>query len=624
MIAGDAVGWVLWPVQRLTSDSALAAFAGLLGLAAVSSLARVVAASWVHGPFFFMDELGYEQMARSFALTGHFALFGKTGLAYSPLYPVVLSPIYALTSSPQVAYEWVKVVNAALMSVSVFPIYAIARFVLSHRQSLGVAALAVLAPLMSYTSLELSENLAYPLFLVAVWRLLWALREPRPRNDALLLGAVALACAARLEAVVLVPAALTAIVLVAIKTAVDGRRWVEVFREMVVQHRLLFPTFAAGLAAIVARMVQDGGSIPLAGRYAVVGHARPPLLDVAEIALQHLAALDLVVGVIPFACALAASYALARSGFPRRAFVWGAVAAATTFWLLLEVGFDAAAFDKTYRLPTGELRGDLPRIHERYLIYLVPFFLVALVALARRGRSRASRIAHVSVAVTAAVLPVVIPFGRDINYTSVVESPSLQLLGAVKHGLVVPGAHPVATALAISGLLAAVYLLAFLDRRPPLAIAVTALAFASLSFVAMARITSAASGSTSANLPAERNWVDRAVGKHDVALISGIGASRVAALETAYNNGSIARLYYLCQPSFEPDFGERPLTLTPAGGLLDRKSVLRARYVVAPISFAVRGRVLARDDRGGLELVAPARSDVAVPSRRRDAIGCGS
>jgi len=138
------------------------------------------------------------------------------------------------------------------------------------------------------------------------------------------------------------------------------------------------------------------------------------------------------------------------------------------------------------------------------------------------------------------------------------------------------------------------------------------LAFAALSFVAMARITSAASGSTGANLPAQRNWVDLA-GKRDVALVSG-GTHRVAVLETAYHNVSISRLYYVCQPAFEPDFGEMPLSIATGGRLS-----LRARYVVAPISFSVRGRVLARNRRGGLELVAPPRG-VVVVSRPR--IGC--
>jgi hypothetical protein len=389
---------------------------------------------------------------------------------------------------------------------------------------------------------------------------------------------------------------------------------------MLLRHALLLTAVGVGLFAVVVRMAMNGGAVPLAGRYAVVGHARPPFLDVAKIAVQHLAALDLAVAVIPFACALAAGYALARSGFGGQAFMWAAVATATTFWLLLEVGFDAAAFDKTSRLPTGRLTGDLPRIHERYLIYVVPFFLVALVAMTRRGRPSLPPRVHLTVAVTAALLPALVPFARVINYTSVAESPSLQVLGTVKNGVVVPSAHPTATALALSFLLAGVYLLAFLDHRPPLAFVVSLLGFAAISFFAIARMSSAASGSTG-ELPRHVAWVDRA-GKQNVVLVSGTGTRKVAALETAFNNGSVSHLYYLCKPSFESDFGELPLTLGHGGRLLEGVSVLRAKYAVVPNAFAVRGRVIARDPRGGLELLAPTHGVVVVGRPNRAKVAC--
>ena len=416
----------------------------LAGLFAGSVAVRSIIGAHVHGPFFFMDELGYEQMARSFARTGHFALFNKPGMSYSPLYPVVLSPIYALTSTAQGAYAWVKVVNAVLLSLSVFPVYAIARFVLSRRQSLGVAALALLAPLVSYSSLELSENLAYPLCLLAIWAMLRALSRPSARNDVLLLAAIVLASAARLQLVALLPAALTAILLVALVPSTQDGRTRAALRA-VSQHRVLFGTVAVALVAGLARTATNGGNLPLAGRYANVGSSSASPSHAIWLTVQHLAALDLMVAVVPFGCALAAAYVLAASGFPRKALLWGAVATSTTLWFVLEVGFDAAAFDKTYRLSTGVLRGDVPRIHERYLIYLVPFFLVALVALVRHKGKAPARV-HLVIAAVIAALPAVIPFARDINYTSFAESPSLQILGTVKHGVVVPIAHPTATA----------------------------------------------------------------------------------------------------------------------------------------------------------------------------------
>ena len=105
---GEAVRTLGQSRSRAVSAAARAnPAATLFGLAAVSVVLHAICLHFVHGPFIFMDELGYKQMAQSFARTGHFSLFGKSGLAYSPLYPVVLSPIYALTSSTVTAYEWV-------------------------------------------------------------------------------------------------------------------------------------------------------------------------------------------------------------------------------------------------------------------------------------------------------------------------------------------------------------------------------------------------------------------------------------------------------------------------------------------------------------------------------------
>src|SRR5437016_1920873 len=186
-------------VTALRAHSTAATVGALIGLAAVAAALHTSLLGRVHGPFVFMDELGYERMAQSFAHTGHFSLFGKAGLAYSPLYPIVLSPIYALTSSAHTAYDWAKIVNGILISLSVFPIYAIARSVLPRCRSVGVAALSLIAPLMLYTSFEMSESLAYPLGCLAIWAMLRALRRPSVLNDPTLLAAIVLASAARLE-----------------------------------------------------------------------------------------------------------------------------------------------------------------------------------------------------------------------------------------------------------------------------------------------------------------------------------------------------------------------------------------------------------------------------------------
>jgi hypothetical protein len=600
------------PAARALSAAAsarpkLATAIALVGLAAASTLLRAVLVGWVHGPRVFMDELGYERMAQSFAHTGHFSLFGKSGLAYSPLYPIVLSPIYALTSSLHTAYELAKVENALLISLSVFPIYAIARFVLPRGRSIGVAALSLIAPLLLYSSFEMSESIAYPLFLVAIWAMLRAIRDPSLRNDALLLAAIALASAARLQQVALIPAALTAILLVALLRRDPPRGRLREVRDAISHHRLLFGIVAAALVAVLARMAMNGGNLPLAGRYANVGTAHASPLRVFELAVQHLAELDFAVGVVPFAAALLAGYALVRSGLPRRALVFASVAVASTVWLLLEVAYDAAAFDATSVHPRpGSGLVDLPRLHERYLIYVMPLFFVALVVALPLLRRKFPLRLHLAIAAVAAVLPLSIPFGTIINNTNGVDTFALQAFGKTVRGEVVPISHVALVVVILSAVLALGYVRAAAQPIPSLAVAVTVLVLIVLSGLELGLQTNRVSAAVR-GLPAHNDWVDRVVGSDQrVALVGGDGVTRMALGETAFWNESIKRLYYTCRAAFGSDYGELPLTPAEA---------VHARYAVVPAALGVRGRVLSRDPEGKLVLLAPAQGALRVPLR---------
>jgi hypothetical protein len=588
------------PTHQLSAAKATAI---LVGLAAVSAAFRAFLVGRVHGPFVFMDELGYERMAQSFAHTGHFSLFGKGGLAYSPLYPIFLSPIYALTPSLHTAYEWAKVENAVLISLSVFPIYGIARSVLSRRRSIGVAAVSLLAPLMLYSGFEMSESLSYPLCLLAVWTMLRAVRRPGIANDMLLLAATLVASAARLQLIVLLPAALTAILLVALARPQQEEGRLHAIRRTASEHWALFGVVGVALVVGLARTIANGGNLPLAGRYANVGTAHASVWRVVALFFQHLAETDFAVGVIPFAAALLAGYALFRSGFPRRALIFASVAVASAFWFLLEVALDAAAFDGTSAHPRHPSPfTDLPRIHERYLIYLVPLFLVALFAALRlRGPLRALA----GAALVSAILPALIPFGTDLNGTSPIDSFALQIFGTTRHGITVPIAHGTTKIVAISALLAVVFVLALTRLLPPpVAVAITAVVFFGLSAVELADQASPIPRSE-LGLPAHADWVDRVVGSGaSVSLVGGPGVRTASLRETAFWNASITRVYSTCRPAFGADFGEQQL----AAG-----SALRTRYAVVPASLAGSGRVLARDRIGKLVLVAPSGAALTIP-----------
>jgi hypothetical protein len=345
---------------------------------------------------------------------------------------------------------------------------------------------------------------------------------------------------------------------------------------------------------------------------------------VLEVIVDHVAGLDLAVGVIPFACALLMAVVLARAGFPRRGLVFGAVALALTAWLLLEVGFDAAAFDRgRHHAASGQFFGDVPRIHERYLIYVIPFFLVALVAAVHLAYRRVDSRVHLLIAGCAALLPAVIPYAADLNVSLVGESPSLQLLASVDRGRIVAVSHATVVAVAVAAALSLVYLLSFMGRHRPLAVVTTVAVLLAVSAAYANRIVAAGKGSLTLNLSSSRgDWVDR-TGVGDVALISGKGVRRVSLLETAFFNLSVSRLYYVCWRAFEADFGEQQLLVGPDGRLRDVAGPVRARFAVVPARFHLRGRIVARDERGRLELVAPEGGFLTVPPSARGRLGCG-
>jgi hypothetical protein len=335
--------------------------------------------------------------------------------------------------------------------------------------------------------------------------------------------------------------------------------------------------------------------------------------------LQHLGELDFAVGVIPFACAILGGYALVRFGYPRKALVFASVAVATTFWLLLEVAYDAAAYDALSQHPrhvTGPF--DVPRIHERYLIYLVPLFLVALVVALPllRGRFPARR--HLVIAAVAAALPATIPFGNVISNVISFESMSLQPFAKVVHGELVPIPHPTLLIVILSVLLALGYFRASARPLPSLAVSMTAVALFGLSVLELERQTIPVA-KTGLGLPSHKDWVDRAVGgTTDVSLVGGARVDAAALEETAYWNPAVTRVYYTCGIAFGTDFGEQRLTVDRRSGTLAGPSgTLHTRYAVVPATIGFAGRILASDEPGKLVLLAPAGGVLKVPAGPR-------
>ena len=273
--------------------------------------------------------------------------------------------------------------------------------------------------------------------------------------------------------------------------------------------------------------------------------------------------------------------------------VFACTAVSVTAWLLLETGY----FGAVTRAVSGP-----PRIHERYLFYVVPLFLVVLVAVSRIANSRSLSRAYLGAAVVAALLPALIPFRSIVNNTIVADTFGLIIFSKQAGSSIVPVPHVTWTVIAVAAILALLYVVV---RRHLVVVAVlVVLVFAIISSVVRHRMIDAAGGATYAGLPKHRDWVDRAVSGGDVALVGGRGASRIGLLETAFNNLSITDVYYTCSPAFGEEFGERKAFVDRAGNLHTGSGPIVASYAVVPSAFDLRGRVLGRNPRGGLVLVA--------------------
>jgi hypothetical protein len=571
----------------------------MLGLVAASTLLRAVLVTFVHSPTVFSDELGYTRLAQSIGLHGRLALFDNAGLSYSPLYPLIISPIYALGASAPTAYAAIKLVNALLISLALIPTYRIARFALPRSLSLLAAGVAAFVPLMVYPGFTLSENAAYPLCLLALWALLESLRLPSIGKDFLLVVSIVLATAARVQLIVLVPVALTAVVLDGLSRPKDSRGRVG---TALGEHPVLLGTVALGVVAAGAAEAAGRHALSAFGRYANVGrHNLPPVGHFFYVLVQHIAGIDLAVGVVPFVAALVLVFSFMTATRAREYTPFAVVAVSLVVWLLLEVAYDAAAFDS----PTG----DIPRIHERFLIYVMPFFLVAPFAAYRMVDTKARSRAYLAAAVVATLLPLAIPFHTMVNPTIVVDTPALNLYARVSRGKLAAVPHAPLIAVWLAGTLSLLYVR--LRKRLRAIVPLMLVPFVLITLMAQSRIDDAGNFARSL-LPRQTNWVDSAHPAGSVILVSGRESSMTPALETAYSNLSVGRVYYVCKSTFGPEFGEKRVTIGRGGRLSGPSGLITARYVVAPSNLRPSGRVVARNPNADQVLVAPVEARVSV------------
>ena len=565
----------------------------LAGLVAVSAAVRFVLSRSSPAPWIFVDELIYSELAKGIASGEGLTIRDvPSGGAYGVVYPVLLAPSYAVFDSLPHAYAAAKATNAVVMSLAAVPAYLLARRLVGQWLALAVAALTVAVPSMAYTGTLMTENAFYPAFLAAVLAIVLTLERPTPARQLWALAFIAAAFLIRVQAVALVAALVTAIVLLAlVELRADGERIRprELLRRLDA-FRVTWLFLGAGVALLVLVQLARGRPVTeILGAYRAAGRVGYSVGDVARWFLYHVAELDLYVAVLPFAAfLLVAVGALSRGETSRRLRIYGAVALPTAFWVTLLVATFAS-------------QPSVSRIEERNMFYLAPLLLLALAVWVERGHRLSWPV--VAAVVLAAGLPGVIPYTRFINPSAVSDTFALLPWWNLQDS-VISGSQVRPVVIVVAACLGAFFL--FVPRKLALAAPTLVLVVFALSAQPVAdRIEDSSVGSLYSGIRSvEREWIDEALpeGASAAFVWSGSTSAYVPWL-TEFFNRAVGPIYDLAAP-LPGNLPETSLTIEePSGRLLDGDGrAVPAEYALSDGSVPLAGEPVAGDSELGVTL----------------------
>ena len=537
-------------------------------------------------PFIFTDELIYAELARSLADSGERLVRDVPATGYGIGYPLLISPAYALFEKLPDAYAAVKTINALLMSLAAVPAYLLARRVVPQWWALAASVLTVAIPSMAYTGTVMTENAFYPLFLLVAWQLARVLERPTAGGQVLLLALIAVAYTIRVQAIVLVPAALTAPLLLAL----FERR-----RSTLRPFLAAYVTVLSGGAALLAFQLARGRDLSeLLGAYRVVGEGGYDVGLVLDYLVWHLAELDLYLAVLPVAATLV--LLVGAGSLPRRLQEHLAVTIALTSWLAVAVAAFASRFAAN-------------RIQERNFFVVAPLLLICLVVWAERGAPRPRLVAFVAAA-TAALAPILIPFERFIETGVVSDTLALIPLWRLYGHLI---GSSVDWTVGVAGVVLGGLFLLVPGRWAAMLPAVVLVAFALVfQTVWWANVPGGgARGFKAASAGAlfqgiqlgDRAWIDDAVDAGRVAVLWSGVPDRFVVNENEFFNRSVGPVYYLGAPT-PGGLAETEVRKRGSDGSYRTTTgeAIRGPYVLVHDSIAPDGVPVARDPGRGMTL----------------------
>ena len=398
----------------------------LVGMVALSAIARSAAGFARPTPTYFPDEYLYSTLGRSIAETGRPLVRGGSAHFTALLEPLLTAPLW-LIHDTNIAYHAIQIFSVTAMSLVAVPIYLVCvALSLKRSTALLVAAATLCAPSFMYATWLVSEPFAYPLAAGAIAAATVAIGRGSRRAQVLFLILAAAASLARIQLIVLPLAYFVATFVVGTRT--------RTLRRTLREQALIGAALTLPLLVVLAMRGR------LLGVYASAGH-----VDTGGIGgiAHRLGAncLILLYGsgwiIVPGALiGIAATFARPRS---RTELAYGAIAVTFGVGVLVQ----------------ASIWGDLDRPQERYFLYAVPLLAPFFALAAERAWPWAR--AHALLAAAMIVLAATIPLSGFATSVLKTQSPSLfgvfrieELLGTSTGSLVVSAAASILALIALA------------------------------------------------------------------------------------------------------------------------------------------------------------------------------
>ncbi len=165
-------------------------------------LIKILLIPLVTVPLGYSDSLAYMEQAKVFFDTSSISKVLETA-KFPPLYAIIISPAYIFQDMTLV-FLLIKIINAILSTLIIFPVYFLAREFLEKKKSLWTAAIISFVPIyFAMTFYALSENLFFLLFLTTIYFLLKSFTQYKTKYFLLSGIGIGLCILTRFSAVVL-------------------------------------------------------------------------------------------------------------------------------------------------------------------------------------------------------------------------------------------------------------------------------------------------------------------------------------------------------------------------------------------------------------------------------------